>query len=112
MGPDEDHEHVTDNVYTNVAFQKAFKFARYQIKYFPKIIEHIYLKNYCSYTQSQCSPNSNHSSMDWLQHADNMFILYDSVNDFHPQHLGYQPGEEIKQADAILLGYPLQLKMN
>lgn len=82
------------------------------IKYFPKIIEHIYLKNYCSYTQSQCSPNSNHSSMDWLQHADNMFILYDSVNDFHPQHLGYQPGEEIKQADAILLGYPLQLKMN
>lgn len=28
MGPDEDHQHVDDDVYTNVIFQKCFKFAR------------------------------------------------------------------------------------
>ncbi|XP_073821051.1 protein-glucosylgalactosylhydroxylysine glucosidase [Musca autumnalis] len=92
MGPDEDHENVTDNVYTNVAFQKSFRFA--------------------SYTQSQCSPNSNRSSEEWLERANKMYILYDAVNDYHPQHLGYQPGEEVKQADTILLGYPLNLEMD
>ena len=29
MGPDEDHENVNDNVFTNVMFKKAFEFARF-----------------------------------------------------------------------------------
>ncbi|XP_061397704.1 protein-glucosylgalactosylhydroxylysine glucosidase [Musca vetustissima] len=92
MGPDEDHEHVDDNVYTNVAVQKALRFA--------------------SYVQSQCSANSNHTSVDWLDLANNMFILYDPENDFHPQYSGYKTGEQIKQADTILLGYPVHFEMN
>lgn len=31
MGPDEDHWNVTDNVYTNVVFKIALKFARFVI---------------------------------------------------------------------------------
>ncbi|XP_075154058.1 protein-glucosylgalactosylhydroxylysine glucosidase isoform X2 [Haematobia irritans] len=91
MGPDEDHENVDDNVYTNVAFQKALEFALF--------------------SQGQCSPNSSQSSLDWKTQASNMFILYDALKDYHPQHQGYLPGEEVKQADTILLGYPLQFEM-
>lgn len=40
-----------------------------------------------------------------------MFILYDSERDYHPQHMGYKPQDQVKQADTILLGYPLQFSM-
>lgn len=40
-----------------------------------------------------------------------MFVVYDAVGDYHPQDKDYQPGEEVKQADTILLGYPLQFEM-
>ena len=40
-----------------------------------------------------------------------MFILYDNISDYHPEYLGYKPGEIVKQADTILLGYPLQFPM-
>ncbi|XP_013098590.2 protein-glucosylgalactosylhydroxylysine glucosidase [Stomoxys calcitrans] len=92
MGPDEDHANVDDNVYTNVVFQKALRFA--------------------SYAQSQCSPELYQSSVDWLEQANKMFIPYDAAKDYHPQHVGYMPGQEIKQADTILLGYPLQFDMH
>ncbi|XP_065358226.1 protein-glucosylgalactosylhydroxylysine glucosidase [Calliphora vicina] len=91
MGPDEDHENVDDNVYTNVVFKKALEFARF--------------------THLTCDPNANVSSMDWLNIANNIFILYDNARDYHPQHLGYKPGDLVKQADTILLGYPLQYPM-
>ncbi|KAI8125500.1 Protein-glucosylgalactosylhydroxylysine glucosidase [Lucilia cuprina] len=91
MGPDEDHENVDDNVYTNVVFKQAFEFARF--------------------THLTCDPNANVSSLDWLNIANNIFILYDNVLDYHPQHDGYKPGDQVKQADTILLGYPLQYPM-
>ncbi|KAM7351711.1 protein-glucosylgalactosylhydroxylysine glucosidase isoform 1-T1 [Cochliomyia hominivorax] len=91
MGPDEDHENVDDNVYTNVVFKKALEFARF--------------------THLTCEPDANISSLDWLNIANNMFILYDKELDYHPQHFGYKPPEEVKQADTILLSYPLQFPM-
>ena len=36
---------------------------------------------------------------------------YDEEKDFHPQFEGYE-GAEIKQADVVLIGYPLQFPMN
>jgi protein-glucosylgalactosylhydroxylysine glucosidase len=32
------------------------------------------------------------------------------LNDYHPQFDNYEIGQTIKQADAILIGYPLQFK--
>lgn len=33
-------------------------------------------------------------------------------HDYHPQFDGYEIGRIIKQADAVLIGYPLQFSMN
>lgn len=41
-----------------------------------------------------------------------MVIPYDKINDYHPQYQGYQLGTTVKQADAILAGYPLLYPMN
>lgn len=38
--------------------------------------------------------------------------MYDPVANYHPQYEGYQYPTEIKQADAILIGYPLLYEMN
>lgn len=37
---------------------------------------------------------------------------YDAAHDYHPQFDGYEIGTQIKQADAVLIGYPLMYPMN
>jgi len=49
---------------------------------------------------------------EWLRVAKNLKILYNSTLDYHPQFEGYKIGEPIKQADTVLLGYPLMYPMN
>ena len=39
--------------------------------------------------------------------ADGLRILYDPKLDYHPEHTGYLPNQTIKQADVVMLGYPL-----
>ncbi|KOB67253.1 Maltose phosphorylase [Operophtera brumata] len=39
-------------------------------------------------------------------------LPYDESFNYHPQFSGYTRGESIKQADAVLLGFPLQYTMN
>uniref|UniRef100_A0A1A9V831 Protein-glucosylgalactosylhydroxylysine glucosidase n=1 Tax=Glossina austeni TaxID=7395 RepID=A0A1A9V831_GLOAU len=90
MGPDEDHNHVNDNAYTNVAFKKALEFA--------------------SFVSSLCW-NQTEQSKAWLNVAQKMFLPYNESKDYHLEYAGYETGERIKQADAILLGFPLQLDM-
>ncbi|XP_067623931.1 protein-glucosylgalactosylhydroxylysine glucosidase [Eurosta solidaginis] len=91
MGPDEDHANVTDNVYTNVVTKKALEFT--------------------SFVRPLCTENFDPPA-NWLDIAQRLHILYDESLDFHPQHFGYERGEIIKQADVILLGYPLQYQMD
>ncbi|XP_054742489.1 protein-glucosylgalactosylhydroxylysine glucosidase [Anastrepha obliqua] len=90
MGPDEDHLNVTDNVYTNAVVKRALEFA--------------------SFAHSTCTTADNTSDI-WRDIALRMNILYDKKLDYHPQYLGYKRGEMVKQADVILLGYPLQYAM-
>lgn len=47
----------------------------------------------------------------WTKIADKIEILYDKKLDYHPQYSGYTQDIKIKQADTILLGYPLQYPM-
>ncbi|KAH9642784.1 hypothetical protein HF086_010437 [Spodoptera exigua] len=49
---------------------------------------------------------------DYEDIAWSLALPYDEENDYHPQFTNYQRGEEIKQADAVLLGFPLQYSMN
>lgn len=44
--------------------------------------------------------------------ADKMLIIYDKERDYHPQYEGYKLGTVVKQADAILGGYPLLYSMD
>ncbi|XP_062121281.1 protein-glucosylgalactosylhydroxylysine glucosidase isoform X2 [Drosophila sulfurigaster albostrigata] len=90
MGPDEDHANIDDNVYTNAVSKIALDFA--------------------AWTADKCDSNTNNSARiaNWQQLRDQLIILYDAQLDYHPQHLGYQLQAIVKQADTILLGYPLQ----
>ncbi|XP_059612821.1 protein-glucosylgalactosylhydroxylysine glucosidase-like [Phlebotomus argentipes] len=88
MGPDEDHEDVDNNVYTNIAAKQALQFGQF----------------------AACVCDDSEQG-NWTRIADNMAIPYDSQLNYHPQFEGYRPGMQIKQADAVLAGYPLQFPM-
>lgn len=60
----------------------------------------------------ECLCQTNISDGKWTKIAKNLKLLYDDQLDFHPEFEGYKVGDEIKQADVILLGYPLQYQMN
>ncbi|EDV99375.1 GH13818 [Drosophila grimshawi] len=89
MGPDEDHANVDDNVYTNAVAKIALDFA--------------------AWLGGKCGNSSSTELIkEWRKLKDQLVILHDVDLDYHPQHLGYKVNETVKQADTILLGYPLQ----
>ncbi|XP_017115794.1 protein-glucosylgalactosylhydroxylysine glucosidase [Drosophila elegans] len=88
MGPDEDHPDVNDNVYTNAVAKIALEFAEW-------------LGQMCGNTSTALFES-------WRDVSDRLVILRDEVLDYHPQHQGYKPNTIVKQADTILLGYPLR----
>lgn len=91
MGPDEDHHDIDNNVYTNVI-----------------AAINLYLGDFAG---CHCKDVLNpHDYEKFEKIARRLTLLYDEEKDFHPQYEGYD-GENIKQADAVLLGYPLQLPM-
>lgn len=47
----------------------------------------------------------------WSSIANGLVILFDEVNQWHPEYQGYN-GETIKQADVVLLGFPLMYNMS
>lgn len=51
------------------------------------------------------------SSTNWSSIASSIKLPYDVERDYNPQYDGYILGTQIKQADAILLAYPLQSGM-
>ncbi|XP_033150831.1 LOW QUALITY PROTEIN: protein-glucosylgalactosylhydroxylysine glucosidase [Drosophila busckii] len=88
MGPDEDHENVDDNAYTNAVAKIALDFA--------------------VWTGEQCAQLGNRRRFEsWRNLSQALLVLHDQQLNYHPQHLGYRRGDIVKQADTILLGYPL-----
>ncbi|XP_023031458.1 protein-glucosylgalactosylhydroxylysine glucosidase [Drosophila willistoni] len=88
MGPDEDHANVDDNVYTNAMAKIALEFA--------------------VWAGGMCGNASTELFEKWQQVSNRLLILRDVDLDYHPQHEGYKLNTEVKQADTILLGYPLR----
>lgn len=86
--PDEYADHVADSVYTNYMASAALKFATDTAKIL-------------GYT-----PNPYYASV-----AEALRILFDSTAQLHPEYDGYA-GQTIKQADIVLLGYPLMMDMD
>jgi trehalose/maltose hydrolase-like predicted phosphorylase len=63
-----------------------------------------------------CANGLNHDDDDandkWLEIANKIKVIHDEPLDYHPQFEGYQRGTKVKQADAVLIGYPLMFPMN
>lgn len=87
MGPDEDHPNVNDNVYTNAVSKIALNFAEWLAKH--------------------CGNASTERLEKWREVSDGLVILRDESLNYHPEYEGYVRDTIIKQADTILLGYPL-----
>ncbi|XP_053673671.1 protein-glucosylgalactosylhydroxylysine glucosidase-like [Anopheles nili] len=85
MGPDEDHENVTNNAYTNVIAGYALYFGEF----------------------AGCICGEDVSLRNWSDIAARIKLPYDVARDYHPQFDDYRPGTVIKQADTVLLGFPL-----
>ena len=84
MPPDEDAEVVNNSAYTNTIAKMNLEFA-YEVL-----------------------PNASDS---WRTIAENMYVPFDVTNNYHPEYDGYR-GIEVKQADVILLGFPLMVNMS
>lgn len=88
-GPDEYHGGVTDSVYCNVVAQFSLLTA-YELA--PVV-------GVPSNTTFKLIANS-------------LRIMYDEALQYHPEYQGYKRGTKIKQADTIMLGYPLLYPLN
>eukprot|EP00771_Trimastix_marina_P001345 gnl/Trimastix_PCT/2411.p1 GENE.gnl/Trimastix_PCT/2411~~gnl/Trimastix_PCT/2411.p1 ORF type:complete len:755 (+),score=209.85 gnl/Trimastix_PCT/2411:57-2267(+) len=84
--PDEYAVDVDNSAFTNAAAQIALRFA------------------------SEAARTLGHPRRrweNWAQIAEQMFIPFDARRNIHPEYEGYR-GQLIKQADVILMGYPMQ----
>lgn len=89
MGPDEYHGKTDNNVYTNVVAGLAIYFGQY----------------------SSCVGGCPELPSAWLEVAANLALEYSEAENYHPQYRGYEPGTEVKQADTVLVGFPLMYDM-
>ncbi|XP_022098202.1 protein-glucosylgalactosylhydroxylysine glucosidase-like [Acanthaster planci] len=87
--PDEYHSNVNNSVYTNAVAQISLRLPAYAGKFI-----------------NVTAPSS------WAKIADKLLIVYDILHTYHPEYEGYNIGTKVKQADAILLGFPLNIKMD
>eukprot|EP00048_Salpingoeca_helianthica_P015014 m.224641 g.224641 ORF g.224641 m.224641 type:complete len:696 (-) comp16518_c0_seq1:156-2243(-) len=86
--PDEYHDHVNDSVYTNVVARIALEAAADAARVLGLTPDPI-----------------------WEDVAARIVVLFDEEQNFHPEYKGYH-NETIKQADVVLLGYPLGYNMS
>jgi trehalose/maltose hydrolase-like predicted phosphorylase len=104
MGPDEFHSLTDDNAYTNAAAATALKFAA---------------------DAAEVLGETPPGLAQWRVVSSQMFIPFDAEGQFHPEYMAlyqghgqssnatgpYAPPTIVKQADAILMGYPLGWNM-
>lgn len=88
--PDEYVDHVTDSVYSNFVASQALNFA----------------VKASSILGVECSSCATYSKL-----AGDLVILFDTEKGIHPEYLHY-PGNKVKQADVVLLHYPLGMEMD
>ncbi|KAH3854241.1 protein-glucosylgalactosylhydroxylysine glucosidase-like [Dreissena polymorpha] len=89
MPPDEWHYPVNNSVYTNYVAKQALLLPMYV----------------CKLIHCKAPPQ-------YEEVATKMYLPYDPVLKYHPEYDGYTTNVTIKQGDAILLSYPLQMQMS
>uniref|UniRef100_G3W463 Protein-glucosylgalactosylhydroxylysine glucosidase n=1 Tax=Sarcophilus harrisii TaxID=9305 RepID=G3W463_SARHA len=48
----------------------------------------------------------------WATIAEKIKVPFDPERNYHPEFDGYEPGETVKQADVVLLGYPVPYELS
>ncbi|XP_072194702.1 protein-glucosylgalactosylhydroxylysine glucosidase isoform X2 [Excalfactoria chinensis] len=89
MPPDEYHHQVDNSAYTNAVAQRSLNFA-------------------ASIARDFLIPVPE----EWVECAKKLKVPFDAVRKYHPEYDGYSPGEPVKQADVVLLGFPLMHPMH
>ncbi|XP_071974078.1 protein-glucosylgalactosylhydroxylysine glucosidase [Engystomops pustulosus] len=89
MPPDEYHSDVNNSVYTNALAQISLTFSMALAKDLQQPIPDI-----------------------WNDVASKIKIPFDPKINYHPEYDGYTLGDNVKQADVVLLGYPLMFPMS
>lgn len=89
MPPDEYHYPVNNSVYTNIVAKINLLFAKEAADILGKKV-----------------PKR------WATIAGKMYIPFDDEHQYHPEFEGYRRGVKVKQADVVLIGYPLMYKMD
>ncbi|XP_074854059.1 protein-glucosylgalactosylhydroxylysine glucosidase isoform X3 [Carettochelys insculpta] len=87
--PDEYHCGVNNSVYTNVVAQRSLNFAADVARDFQIPVP-----------------------QDWEEVAKKIKVPFDAARNYHPEYDGYSPGKLVKQADVVLLGYPVMYPMS
>ncbi|XP_034391974.1 protein-glucosylgalactosylhydroxylysine glucosidase isoform X2 [Cyclopterus lumpus] len=89
MPPDEYYYNVNNSVYTNTVAKFSLQFA----VDLADLLQHPAPK-------------------EWQEVAEHLKIPFDEESQYHPEFDGYIKGDPVKQADTVMLGYPLGLPMS
>uniref|UniRef100_A0A8C5IUE8 Protein-glucosylgalactosylhydroxylysine glucosidase n=1 Tax=Junco hyemalis TaxID=40217 RepID=A0A8C5IUE8_JUNHY len=89
MPPDEYHSQVDNSAYTNAVARRSLNFA-------------------ADLARDLLLP----APEEWEDRARKIKVPFDEARKYHPEYDGYSPGEPVKQADVVLLGFPLMHPMS
>ncbi|KAJ7420779.1 Acid trehalase-like protein 1 [Willisornis vidua] len=89
MPPDEYHCQVDNSAYTNAVARRSLNFAA-------EVARDLLLP----------------VPQEWEDCASKLKVPFDAERKYHPEYDGYSPGEPVKQADVVLLGFPLMHPMS
>ncbi|KAM9854097.1 protein-glucosylgalactosylhydroxylysine glucosidase [Aulostomus maculatus] len=89
MPPDEYYYNVNNSVYTNTVAKLSLQFA-------------VELADLLKHPAPK----------EWQEVAEHIKIPFDQESQYHPEYDGYIKGHPVKQADTVMLGYPLGLQMS
>uniref|UniRef100_A0A670HNX9 Protein-glucosylgalactosylhydroxylysine glucosidase n=1 Tax=Podarcis muralis TaxID=64176 RepID=A0A670HNX9_PODMU len=89
LPPDEYHCAVDNSVYTNVIAQRSLNFA-------------VDLGSQLHIPMPE----------EWEEVRKKIKVPFDKSRNYHPEYDGYCPGEQVKQADVVLLGFPVMYPMD
>ncbi|NXR75987.1 PGGHG glucosidase, partial [Pycnonotus jocosus] len=89
MPPDEYHSQVDNSAYTNAVARRSLNFAT-------------------DLGRDLLLPVPE----EWEDRARKIKVPFDEERKYHPEYDGYSPGEPVKQADVVLLGFPLMHPMS
>ncbi|XP_067849888.1 protein-glucosylgalactosylhydroxylysine glucosidase isoform X2 [Heptranchias perlo] len=89
MPPDEYESNVTNSAYTAVV-------AKYSLQFATEMASHLQVP----------------VPSEWMKMAEKIKVPFDPEKQYHPEFDGYKSGDCVKQADVVLLGYPLMYPMS